>query len=106
MAAKETKKVVKKEAQATAETPRGKANQVVGVVVSDKMNKTIAVEVFRMVRHEKYQKYFRRSTVLKAHDEKEQAKLGDKVMIQETRPLSKTKRWKLMKVVVEAKLQE
>lgn len=82
---------------------RGRKIEVVGEVVSDKMDKTISVLVYRMVRHAKYGKYIRRSSIFKAHDEKNQAKIGDKVRIFETRPLSKTKRWALGEVVESAK---
>ncbi len=87
----------------TQEKGRGRKIEVVGEVVSDKMDKTISVLVYRMVRHAKYGKYLRRSSVFKAHDEKNVAKTGDKVKIYETRPLSKTKRWALGEVVEAAK---
>ena len=77
--------------------------EVIGEVISNKMNKTIAVEVFRLVRHGKYGKYVRRSTVYKAHDESNTANIGDKVLLSAVRPLSKTKRWRLVKVVNAAK---
>lgn len=76
-----------------------KRAEVVGHVISDKMSKTISVEIFRSVRHKRYGKFIRRSTIFKAHDEKEVAKEGDLVKIFETRPLSKTKRWVLGEVV-------
>ena len=76
--------------------------EVVGEVISDKMDKTIAVQIFRRVRHEKYGKYQKKTSVYKAHDEKNEAKKGDKVLIQMGRPLSKTKRWRLIKVVEKA----
>lgn len=82
------------------ETPgRGRQIEVVGEVVSDKMQKTISVQIFRSVRHGKYGKFMRRSSVFKAHDEKGVAKTGDIVRIVHTRPLSKTKRWLLKEVV-------
>jgi small subunit ribosomal protein S17 len=81
--------VKKKEVKNTAQ-PRGRKIEVVGEVVSNKMNKTISVLVFRMVRHKKYGKFLKKTSVFKAHDEKSQAKVGDKVRIHETRPLSKT----------------
>lgn len=81
---------------------RGRLNTVIGEVVSDKMDKTIAVKIYRVVKHKRYGKYIKRSSVFKAHDENNTAKLGDKVQISETRALSKTKRWKLMKVVDQA----
>jgi small subunit ribosomal protein S17 len=71
----------------------------VGVVKSDKMNKTIVVEVERRVPHPRFKKIVRRTTKFHAHDEKEEAKVGDKVRIMETRPLSKTKRWRLIEVL-------
>jgi small subunit ribosomal protein S17 len=71
----------------------------VGVVTSDKMNKTRRVEIARLVKHPKYGKYVRRRTVCYVHDEEEQSSLGDTVEIIESRPLSKQKRWQLVKVV-------
>lgn len=81
------------------ETTRGNMQEVVGEVISDKMDKTISVKIFRRVRHDKYGKYLKKTSVFKAHDEKNEAKHGDKVRIQMTRPLSKTKRWRLMEIV-------
>lgn len=78
---------------------RGRQIEVVGEVVSDKMQKTITVQIFRLIRHKKYGKFMRRSSVFKAHDEKNVAKIGDIVRIVHTRPLSKTKRWALKEVV-------
>jgi small subunit ribosomal protein S17 len=83
--------------------PRGRRVEVVGEVVSDKMDKTISVLIFRLVRHKKYGKYMKRTSVFKAHDEKNQAKIGDVVKIHETRPMSKTKRWALSEIVENAK---
>ncbi len=82
---------------------RGRKIEVVGSVVSDLMDKTISVLVTRQYRHPKYGKFMKRTSVFKAHDEKNEAKTGDKVLIYETRPLSKTKRWKLAKVVEKAR---
>lgn len=76
--------------------------EVVGEVVSDSMEKTISVRVFRRVRHPKYGKFLKQTSVYKAHDEKNSAKVGDKVRIQMTRPLSKTKRWRLLEVIERA----
>ena len=70
-----------------------------GRVISDKMDKTVSVLVYRLVRHPKYKKYMRRKSVFKAHDEKNQAKEGDKVQIASARPLSKTKRWRLLQIL-------
>ena len=64
-----------------------------GVVVSDKMDKTVVVEVNRLKKHEKYRKYYKVTTKFKAHDEENKYHVGNKVVIQETRPLSKDKRW-------------
>jgi small subunit ribosomal protein S17 len=71
----------------------------VGVVTSDKMDKTIVVEVERRVPHPRFKKIVKRTTKFHAHDEKGEAKLGDKVRIMETRPLSKTKRGRLIEVL-------
>lgn len=71
----------------------------VGIVTSDKMAKTLCVEIPRLVRHPKYGKILRRKTVCHVHDEAEEAHLGDTVEIQESRPRSKTKRWELVRVI-------
>lgn len=85
---------------------RGRRKEEMGQVVSSKMDKTISVQIFRLVRHTRYNKFIRRSSVFKAHDENNEAKVGDKVLIYETRPLSKTKRWKLAKVVEKARVEQ
>ena len=72
---------------------------VTGKVVSDKMDKTIVVQVERSVRHPKYEKIIRKRTKLHAHDEKGEAKIGQMVKIQECRPVSKTKTWKLVEIL-------
>jgi small subunit ribosomal protein S17 len=82
-----------------SENTRGRKIEYVGEVVSNKMQKTIGVQIFRMIRHAKYGKYMKRSSVLKAHDETNVAQVGDTVRIRETRPLSKTKRFALVEVV-------
>ncbi len=64
-----------------------------GTVVSDKMDKTVAVEVTSRVKHSRYHKYINRRSVFKAHDENNECRTGDSVTIQESRPLSRTKRW-------------
>ena len=74
----------------------------VGIVVSNKMEKTITVAIERKVQHPIYKKYFKKTTKLLAHDEKKECKMGDKVKIMETRPLSKLKRWRLVEVVEKA----
>ncbi len=76
---------------------------VAGVVTSDKMDKTVVVMVERKVRHEKYEKILTRSTKFHVHDEENVAKIGDKVLIKQSRPLSKTKSWALVSVVEKAK---
>ena len=78
---------------------RGRRIEVTGYVLSDKMDKTITVEVYRQIRHPRLGKYIKRSTKFKAHDEKNTASQGDKVLIHATRALSKTKFWKLSKVI-------
>lgn len=80
---------------------RGRRKRVVGIVCSDKMNKTIVVRVERKRRHPRYGKYVKSVTAYKTHDEENRAKVGDKVEIMETRPLSKTKRWRLVRVLGE-----
>ncbi len=67
-----------------------------GVVVSDKMQKTVVVAVTHERKHPKYQKYYKLTTKFKAHDENKEYKTGDRVVIEETRPLSKEKRWKVI----------
>ena len=67
-----------------------------GTVVSDKMQKTVVVEVVRLTKNLKYKKYFKVSKRYKAHDEKKDYHIGDKVLIQETKPMSKEKRWKVI----------
>ena len=73
-----------------------KPRKLKGVVVSDKMQKTAVVEVTHYKKHPKYLKYYEASTRLKAHNENNEYKTGDKVVIQETRPMSKEKRWKII----------
>jgi len=74
-----------------------------GVVVSDKMNKTIIVSIERLVKHPMVGKTIRKSKKLYVHDEENKAKLGDKVVVMETRPLSKLKRWRLVEITETAK---
>ena len=75
----------------------------VGTVVSDKMDKTIVVAIVDNVSHPLYKKIMKRTVKFKAHDEKNEAKTGDRVRIMETRPLSKDKRWRLVEIVEKAK---
>ena len=70
--------------------------KIIGVVKSDKMAKTRVVVVERLKKHPKYLKYYKTSTSFKAHDENNEYKVGDKVVIEETRPLSKEKRWRII----------
>ncbi|MBC7356989.1 small subunit ribosomal protein S17 [Desulfacinum infernum DSM 9756] len=74
----------------------------VGTVVSDKMNKTVVVSVERLVKHPLYGKYVRRRNKFKAHDETNECRVGDRVVIQESRPLSKTKHWVVVKILERA----
>ena len=78
---------------------RGHRKERVGDVVSDKMNKTIVVRVKRRFRHPRFKKVVTAYSKFYAHDEKNEAKVGDRVRIQETRPLSKTKCWRLVEIV-------
>ncbi len=81
---------------------RGIKRELQGTVVSDKMDKTIVVMVERLVKHRLYQKYVRRRSKFSAHDEGNICREGDKVIIAESRPLSKTKRWRVRKVLEKA----
>jgi small subunit ribosomal protein S17 len=78
---------------------RGNRKTQVGIVVSDKMEKTAVVKVDRLVKHPVYNKYIKRSAKYKAHDEENVAKIGDRVLIVETRPTSKDKRWKIRQII-------
>ncbi len=82
---------------------RGNRKAYIGVVTSDKMEKTITVRVDRLVKHGVFGKYMRRKTVLKAHDEKEEASTGDRVEIVESRAFSRTKRFRLVRVLEKAR---
>lgn len=78
---------------------RNSRRTIEGVVTSDKMDKTITVEVVRTYRHPKYMKYIRVNKKYHAHDEKGEAKAGDRVELMACRPMSKTKRWRLVRIV-------
>lgn len=78
---------------------RGHRKTQVGVVVSDKMEKTVVVKVDRLIKHQVYDKYIKRSVKYKVHDEQNTCKVGDRVQIIECRPLSKDKRWSLKQVI-------
>jgi len=82
---------------------RGMRKTRTGIVVSDKMDKTIVVQIERKSRHPLYAKTVKRTKKFKVHDEQNAAKVGDKVLIAETRPLSKDKRWRLVEIIEAAK---
>ena len=82
---------------------RGMRKERVGVVVSDKMDKTIVVEIRTRVKHPLYGKIMNRTTKLKAHDENNECGVGDTVRVIETRPLSKEKHWRLVEIIEKAK---
>ena len=86
----------------SAAKKRGERKTREGMVVSDKMNKTIVVELEDRVKHPRYSKVIRRTTKVKAHDENGTAGIGDRVLLAETRPLSATKRWRLVSILERA----
>ncbi len=90
-------------AQESTTTTRNARKTRIGIVVSSKMNKTITVTIERQVPHPLYKKYFKTSKKYLVHDEHETADLGDKVLIMETRPLSRRKRWRLVEIVERAR---
>ena len=90
------------ETTTTVETARAKRKERVGEVISNRMAKTIVVRVERRFPHPRYKKIVTGYKKLYAHDEKSEAKPGDRVRLEETRPLSKTKRWRLVEVVARA----
>jgi small subunit ribosomal protein S17 len=81
---------------------RGTKKQLIGTVVSDKMDKTVTVQVERMVQHRLYHKHLRRRSSFAAHDERNECRTGDQVLIIESRPLSKMKRWRVSKILQKA----
>ena len=85
--------------QDTTMSGRGIRKAKVGTVMSDRMDKTVVVRVERVVMHPVYKKYTKRRTTYKAHDEKNEFKVGDRVEIVETRPLSKEKRWRVLRLI-------
>ena len=87
----------------TTATTRASRKEREGLVVSDKMEKTVVVEVEDRVKHALYGKIMRRTSKLKVHDEQNSAGIGDRVLIMETRPLSATKRWRLVEILEKAK---
>uniref|UniRef100_A0A832LVZ7 Small ribosomal subunit protein uS17 n=1 Tax=Caldimicrobium thiodismutans TaxID=1653476 RepID=A0A832LVZ7_9BACT len=84
----------------------GKRKEFVGTVVSDKMDKTVVVQVEELVKHPLYGKYIKRRKKFMAHDEENACKIGDRVLIEETRPLSKRKRWRVKEILERAKVLE
>jgi small subunit ribosomal protein S17 len=87
----------------SAAAARARRKTRTGIVSSDKMDKTIVVKVERKIKHPIYGKFLKKTTKFHAHDEKNEAGVGDTVRIMETRPLSKTKRWRLVEVIEKAK---
>jgi small subunit ribosomal protein S17 len=81
---------------------RGMRKSMIGMVVSDRMNKTVVVVVQRLVKHPLYEKYIRKRSRFKAHDEKNDCRIGDRILITETRPLSKDKRWRVKEILERA----
>jgi len=81
---------------------RGMRRKLIGIVVSDKMDKTIVVVVERLIKHPLYKKYIKRRSRFKAHDKNNECSIGDTVQITESRPLSKTKRWRMSNIVKKA----
>ena len=92
-----------KEAAASMSEQRGLRKTRVGMVVSDKMDKTIVVEIKERVRHPLYGKIMNQTSKLKAHDEANAAGIGDRVLLMETRPTSATKRWRVVEILEKAK---
>lgn len=87
----------------TTSTPRSRRQVLQGTVVSDKMNKTVVVAVERTIMHRLYRRYVKRTSRFAAHDENNECKVGDKVTIVSSRPLSKRKRWRVREIVERAK---
>ena len=86
----------------SAASRRGESKERVGIVTSTAMNKTITVSVMRLVEHPLYKKAIKRTKKFRAHDKNDECKVGDVVRIRETRPLSKTKRWRMVEIVKRA----
>uniref|UniRef100_A0A7V4JQA2 Small ribosomal subunit protein uS17 n=1 Tax=Thermodesulfobacterium geofontis TaxID=1295609 RepID=A0A7V4JQA2_9BACT len=84
----------------------GKRKQFIGTVVSDKMDKTVVVMVETLVKHPLYGKYIKRRKKYMAHDENNECRVGDKVLIEETRPLSRKKRWRIRQILERGKVIE
>ena len=86
----------------TAMKLRGTKRQMTGTVVSNKADKTVTVLVERLVKHKTYHKIMRRRTQFAAHDDRNDCQIGDKVLIRESRPLSKSKRWRVVEIIEKA----
>jgi len=82
---------------------RGNKRLITGVVISDKMEKTVIVRTERLVKHQVFKKYIRRHVKYKAHDERNECKAGDRVLIIESRPISRDKRWRVREILEKAK---
>lgn len=82
---------------------RNERKTKIGIVVSNKMEKSVVVAIERRVAHPIYKKYFKKTTKLMAHDEKNECNIGDSVKIMETRPLSKRKKWRIVEIIEKAK---
>jgi small subunit ribosomal protein S17 len=91
------------ETQQVATETRGRRKVRTGLVISDKMDKTVVVAIERRMAHPQYGKMMTRTKTVKAHDEANEAKAGDTVRVMETRPLSKTKRWRVVEIVERAR---
>jgi small subunit ribosomal protein S17 len=85
------------------ETTRNARKEIIGTITSSKMDKTVVVSVVRKMKHPKYGKYFKKTKKYTAHDEKNECGENDIVRIMETRPMSKTKRWRLVEIIEKAK---
>jgi small subunit ribosomal protein S17 len=101
-----TKNSAKKKAAEQAPEVKATSSAITGTVVSSKMNKTIVVQVMRMVKHPLYGKYLRHYSRMYVHDADNQCQVGDVVKIQQTRPISKSKRWKLVAIVRKSELTD
>jgi small subunit ribosomal protein S17 len=89
--------------ESTDKAKRGFRKERIGIVVSNKMQKSITIAVERKLRHAKYGKFIKMTKTFMAHDEKNECSIGDRVRIMETRPLSKNKRWRLIEVIEKVK---
>ncbi|WP_433010056.1 30S ribosomal protein S17 [Kribbella sp. CA-294648] len=98
-----TENAAKDETVSTTQQTRSARKTREGLVLSDKMDKTVTVEVEDRVKHKLYGKVIRRTSKLKAHDEQNAAGIGDRVLLMETRPLSATKRWRVVEILEKAK---